>query len=100
MFFFDPDMRKQFVLDKRTNQLLEKLASCRGGNRSLVVRQAIQVFADMEDRLERIEDDPGFDAMMRESDKAIRERRVTSHKHVIKMLRKRAKRKNWGVPLG
>jgi predicted transcriptional regulator len=85
-------MRKQFVLDKRTNQLLEKLASCRGGNRSLVVRQAIQVFADMEDRPERIEDDPGFDAMMRESDKAIREGRVTSHEQVIRMSRKRSNR--------
>jgi predicted transcriptional regulator len=86
-------MRKQFVLDKRTDQLLEELASCRGGNRSLVIRQAIQVFADMEDRLERIEENPRFQAMMRESDKAIREGRVTSHEQVVQMSRRRAKRK-------
>jgi len=49
-------MRKQFVLDKRTNQLLEELASYRGGNRSQVIREAIQVFADMEERLDRMED--------------------------------------------
>ena len=86
-------MRKQFVLDKRTNQLLEELASYRGGNRSLVIREAIQVYADIEDRLDQIEDDPVFQAMMRESDKAIREGRVTSHEEVLRMSRARSKRK-------
>jgi predicted transcriptional regulator len=86
-------MRKQFVLDKRTNQLLEELASYRGGNRSLVIREAIQVYADIEDRLDQIEDDPAFQAMMRESDKAIREGRVTSHEEVLRMSRARSKRK-------
>jgi len=69
-------MRKQFVLDKRTNHLLEELASYRGGNRSMVIREAIQVYADVEERLERIESDPSFQAMMQESDRAIREGRV------------------------
>jgi predicted transcriptional regulator len=86
-------MRKQFVLDKRTNQLLEELASYRGGNRSLVIREAIQVYADMEDRLDKIEADPGFQEMMRASDKAIREGRVTSHEEVLRMSRSRSKRK-------
>ena len=86
-------MRKQFVLDKRTNRLLEELASYRGGNRSLVIREAIQVYADMEDRLDKIEADPAFQAMMRESDKAIREGRVTSHDDVLRMSRTRSKRK-------
>jgi predicted transcriptional regulator len=88
-----PTMRKQFVLDKRTNRLLEELASYRGGNRSLVIREAIQVYADMEDRLDKIEADPAFQGMMRESDKAIREGRVTSHDDVLQMSRTRSKRK-------
>jgi predicted transcriptional regulator len=57
-------MRRQFVLDKRTSKLLDELASYRAGNRSLVVREAIQVYADMEDRLDKIEADPGFRKMV------------------------------------
>jgi predicted transcriptional regulator len=85
-------MRRQFVLDKRTNKLLEELASYRGGNRSLVVREAIQVYSDMENRLDEVEADPGFQQMMRESDKAIREGRVTPHEEVLRMSRRRSKR--------
>jgi len=40
-------MRKQFVLDKRTDKLLDEPAAYRGGNRSLVIREAIQVYADL-----------------------------------------------------
>jgi len=72
-------MRRQFVLDKHTNKLLEELASYRAGNRSLVVREAIQVFADMEERLDEIEADPAFQKMMSESDAAVRAARLTSH---------------------
>lgn len=86
-------MRRQFVLDKRTDKLLEELASYRAGNRSLVVREAIQVYADMEDRLDRIEADPAFQKMMEESDKAIREGRVTPHREVLRMSRERAKKR-------
>jgi predicted transcriptional regulator len=86
-------MRRQFVLDKRTNKLLDELALYRGGNRSLVVREAIQVYSDMEDRLDKVEADPGFQQMMRESDKAICEGRVTAHEDVLRMSRRRSKRK-------
>jgi len=86
-------MRKQFVLDKRTDKLLDELASYQGGNRSLIIRQAIQMFADMEERLDKIEADPGFQKMMSESDKAIREGRVTSHEEVIRMSSAKRKRK-------
>lgn len=85
-------MRKQFVLDKRTNKLLDELASYRGGNRSLVIREAIQVFSDMEDRLEQIETDPAFQKMMHESDRAIREGRVTPHEEVVRRSKALAKR--------
>jgi len=41
--------------------LLEELASYRDGNRSVIVREAIQLYADMEDRLDKkIEADPSF----------------------------------------
>jgi predicted transcriptional regulator len=86
-------MRRQFVLDKVTDKLLEELASYRAGNRSLVVREAIQVYADLEDRLDKIEADPAFQKMMEESDKAIREGRVTSHREVLRMSRERAKKR-------
>jgi predicted transcriptional regulator len=87
-------MRHQFVLDKRTNKLLEELAAHRAGNRSLVVREAIQLYADVEDRLDRVEADPGFQEMMAKSDADIRAGRVIPHSEVIKMSRaKRAKGK-------
>ena len=72
-------MRRQFVLDKRTNQLLEELAADRAGNRSFVVREAIQLYAALESRLEEIEADPEFERMMRRSAADIRAGRVISH---------------------
>ena len=86
-------MRHQFVLDKRTNKLLEELASYRDGNRSVIVREAIQLYADMEDRLDKIEADPVFQKMMADSDKAIREGRVTPHSEVVRMSRAYSKKK-------
>lgn len=86
-------MRRQFVLDKRTNKLLEELASYRAGNRSMVVREAIQLYADMEDRRDKIEADPAFQKMMQESDKALREGRVTLHPEVLRMSRAHKKKK-------
>jgi predicted transcriptional regulator len=86
-------MRKQFVLDKRTNKLLEELASYRGGNRSIVIREAIQVYADMEDHLDKIEGDPAFQEMMRNSDRDIREGRVTPHEEVMRRSRALGKHK-------
>lgn len=77
-------MRKQFVLDKRANKLLEELASHNGGNRSLIVRQAIQVYADVQHRLDKIEADPAFQVMMTRSDADINAGRVTSHEEVVR----------------
>jgi predicted transcriptional regulator len=80
-------MRRQFVLDKRTNKLLEELASYRAGNRSMVIREAIQLYADMEDRLDKIEADPSFQRMMEKSDADIKAGRVMPHAEVLKMSR-------------
>jgi len=80
-------MRHQFVLDERTNKLLEELASYRDGNRSVIVREAIQLYADMEDRLDKIEADPSFQKMMAKSDADIKAGRVIPHSEVVKMSR-------------
>jgi len=82
-------MRHQFVLDKRTNKLLDELASDRAGNRSMVVREAIQLYADMEERLDKIEADPAFQKMMAESDADIRAGKVIPHSEVVKQSRAR-----------
>jgi predicted transcriptional regulator len=87
-------IRKQFVLEKRTDKLLDELAAHRGGNRSLVIREAIPVYADMEDRLDKIEADPAFQKMMRESERAIAEGRVTPHEQVLRIARRNRKRKS------
>jgi predicted transcriptional regulator len=83
-------LRHQFVLDKRTNELLEELASYRDGNRSVIVREAIQLYADMEDRLDKIEADPTFQKMMAKSDADIKAGRVIPHSEVVKMSHARS----------
>jgi predicted transcriptional regulator len=93
LFAGEMAMRKQFVLDKRTDKLLEELASYNGGNRSLIVRQAIQVYSDMEDRLDKIEADPAFQAMMAKSEADIKAGRVTPHEEVVRRSRALSKRK-------
>ena len=86
-------MRKQFVLDKHTDKLLEELASHIGGDRSLIVRQAIQVYYDIEARLDKIEADPAFQAMMARSDADIKAGRVTPHEEVVRRFRTLSKHK-------
>lgn len=80
----DMNKRRQFVLDEKTNRLLEDLAADHAGNLSFVVREAIQVYADLEADLERIEADPGFQAMMRRSEDDIRAGRLVPHSEVKK----------------
>jgi predicted transcriptional regulator len=83
-------MRKQFVIDKKTNKLLEELATYHGGNRSMVVRHAIQVYSDMEDRLEEIETNPAFQSMMAKSGADIKAGRIISHEEVIRRSRQKS----------
>ncbi len=84
-------MRRQFVLDARTDRLLEELATLRAGNRSFVVREAIQLYAAVENTLEEVEADPGFQRMMERSAADIRAGRFSSHSEVRKRV-SRAKR--------
>ena len=86
-------MRHQFVLDKKSNRLLNELAEARGGNRSLVVREAIAVYADQEASLDKIEADPKFIEMMEKSAAGIRAGRVSEQAEVERRLAKKRKRK-------
>ena len=80
-------IRRQFVLDEQTNELLEELAADRAGNLSYVVREAIQLYANMDARLDEIEADPGFQRMMERSAEDVRAGRVVSHAQVKKRSR-------------
>ena len=80
--------RRQFVLDERTNKLLEELAADRAGILSFVVREAIQLYADMDSRLDQIEQDPEFQRMMERSEDDIRVGRLVSHEEGKRRFRK------------
>ena len=86
-------MRRQFVLDKKSSQLLDELAETRAGNRSLVVREAIGLYAAMEASLEEIEANPKFLEMMERSAADIRAGRVYSQEEVERHFAKKRKRR-------
>ena len=86
--------RRQFVLDKKTNRLLEDLAADQGGNRSAVIRAAVQYYADLEASLDAIEQDPAFIAMMDRSEADIRAGRVVPHEQIEQEIREELKRRN------
>lgn len=85
-------MRHQFVLDKKSNRLLNELAESRGGNRSRVVREAILFYADQEAYLDKIESDPKFIEMMERTAADIREGRVYSQDDLRRLIAKKRKR--------
>ena len=60
-------MRRQFVLDERSEKLLDRLAASRAGNRSFIIREAIALYASLEDRLAEVEAEPGFQRQMRQT---------------------------------
>ena len=82
-------MRRQFVLDERSERLLDRLAASRAGNRSFVVREAIALYASLEDRLAKIEAEPGFRRLMRQTAADMEAGRVLTHAQVKKRLGKR-----------
>jgi predicted transcriptional regulator len=86
-------MRRQFVLDKKSSRLLDDLAETHAGNRSLVVREAIGLYAAMEASLEEIESNPEFIKMMERSAADIRAGRVSTQEEVERRLAKKRKRR-------
>src|ERR1700686_4738052 len=86
-------MRRQFVLDKKSSQLLDDLAETRAGNRSLVVREAIGLYAAMEASLEEIESNPEFIKMMEKTAADIREGRIFTQEDVRRLVAKKRKRR-------
>jgi predicted transcriptional regulator len=86
-------MRHQFVLDKKSNKLLNELAESHGGNRSRVVREALAIYADREAYLDRIENDPKFIDMMEKSAADIRAGRVSEQSEIERRFAKKRKRK-------
>ena len=72
-------VKTQVVLDAETRALLEVLARPRGGNRSLVVREALRVYAAIEEDLEALERTPAFAPMMKASGADIGAGRLRPH---------------------
>src|ERR1700737_789939 len=81
-------MRRQFVLDKKSSRQLDDLAETHAGNRSLVVREAIGLYAAMEASLEEIESNPEFVKRMERSAADIRAGRVYTQEEVERHLPK------------
>jgi predicted transcriptional regulator len=86
-------MRRQFVLDEKTDRLLDDLAATRAGNRSFVVREALQLYASLESRLDEIESEPRFRRMMERSAADFRAGRTVSHAEVRRRYPKSARGK-------
>jgi predicted transcriptional regulator len=85
-------MRRQFVLDRKSSRQLDELAETHAGNRSLVVREAIGLYAAMEASLEEIESNPEFIKMMERTAADIREGRVFTQEDVQRLAAKKRKR--------
>jgi predicted transcriptional regulator len=86
-------MRRQFVLDKKSSRQLDELAETHAGNRSLVVREAIGLYAAIEASLEEIESNPEFIKMMERTALDIKEGRVFSQKEVQRLVAEKRKRR-------
>ena len=82
-------MRRQVVLDARSEELLNQLAAARAGNRSFVVREAIALYAALEDHLDEIESDPAFRRRMRRAAAALEAGRVLTQAQAEKRLRRK-----------
>jgi predicted transcriptional regulator len=82
-------VRRQVVLDERSEELLNQLAAARAGNRSFVVREAIALYAAVEDRLAEIESDSAFRLRMQRSAADLESGRVLTQAQVEKRLRRK-----------
>ncbi len=85
-------MRRQFVLDKKSNRLLERLAVDADRSYSRIVREGIQLYAEREAMFDAIESDPGFIKMMEHSEADFRAGRLVSHEEVVRQHKARRKK--------
>lgn len=85
-------MRRQIVLDSKSDKLLKRLTEDRDGNYSRTVRQALQALADQEKMFEAVERDPGFIAMMEQSEKDFRAGRYVTLDELKKQLQTKRRR--------
>ena len=81
-------MKCQVVLDDQSKALLDKLARPRGNNRSLVVREALRVYAVMESYFDELEREPAFRKMMESSAEDIRTGRLHSPAEARRVVRR------------
>ena len=84
-------MRSQFVLDDETEALLNELSAARAGNRSFVVREAIRLYANLEDWLDAAEANPGLQRMMADSISDIEAGRAVSRQELVRLRARRNK---------
>jgi hypothetical protein len=80
-------MRRQIVLDRKSDKLLKQLTADRDGNYSRTVRQALQALSDQDAMFDAIERDPGFIAMMERSEADIRAGRTITHEELKRQIR-------------
>jgi len=86
-------IRRQFVLDHKTERLLRDLTADGNGNASRIVREAIRQYAEREGMFEAVESDPGFIAMMERSEADFRAGRFVTHEEVKRKIRATRKRR-------
>ena len=85
----------QFTIDAETARLLESLAESRGGNRSLIVREAVRRMAEQEgfeEYLDWLEQRPGIRVSLDRGRADIRAGRTVAHEQVLRRARRSARR--------
>jgi predicted transcriptional regulator len=87
-------MRSQFVLDDETEALLNELSAARAGNRSFVVREAIHLYANLEEWLDTLEADPGLQRMVASSAEDIEAGRVMNSRQLQQRRNQAPKARN------
>ena len=79
-------IRRQFVLDKKTDRTIRSLAEEGYGSRSRVVREAVAALAEREAMFEKVESNPGFIKMMERADEDVRAGRLIPQEEIEREL--------------
>jgi len=84
-------IRRQFVLDRKTDRKIRDLALDGYGSRSRVVRDAVALLAEREAMFEKVESDPAFIRMMERADEDIRAGRLIPQEEIEQELEQEAR---------